>query len=164
MRAAESAIDPCQQLVQSLRTAQRRDTFEPCAHRLVAAGPREESAGQRPVVEAGAADEDRLLAARRDVANDGRGVACVVRSGVLLRRIRDVHHVMRNALLLGERNLVGADVEHPVDGGRIAGDDLAVEVPGERNAQRALARGGGTDDRDESRTLHVRARDRGRAP
>jgi hypothetical protein len=59
---------------------------------------------------------------------------------------------MRDAALLGDRNLVGADVEAAVDRRRIARDDFTAEASGQRNPQCALARGGGPDDGDEDGT------------
>jgi hypothetical protein len=59
--------------------------------------------------------------------------------------------VVRDAALLVERHLVGADVEAPIDGGRIAGDDFPAEALGQRQRQRALAGGGRADDREQQR-------------
>jgi hypothetical protein len=52
--------------------------------------------------------------------------------------IGDIDQMMRNAPPLFERELVGADIEPPVDGGGIAIDDLAVEQRGKRQAEGAL--------------------------
>ena len=87
-----------------------------------------------------------------------RRVARVPRRRVLLGRIGDVDQVMRDAALLGERHLVGADVEAAVDRGRIAVDDLAAEAAGQRDAERALAGRGRAEDRDEPRRAHGRER------
>src|SRR5215207_7076090 len=65
---------------------------------------------------------------------------------------------MGNALLLGGRHLVGSDVETAVDRGRITADDLAVAAVRQCEAQRALARGGRADDRDEARRHPAYAR------
>ena len=59
---------------------------------------------------------------------DALGVARELRRGVDLGRIGDVDQVMRDAALLVERHLVGADVEAAIDGGGIAVDDLAAEA------------------------------------
>ena len=115
-------------------------------------GPGKQPADQRAVVEAGAADENRQLAARGDVADRRRRFARVARRRVLLGRIGDVDQMVRNALLLGERHLVGADVEAAIHGGRVAADDFAVEAARERDAERALAGRGRADDRDERGT------------
>ena len=117
----------------------------------VAARPGKQSARQRPVVEPGAADENRQLAAGRDVADRRRRFAGVARRRILLERIGNVDHVMGNALLLAGRHLVRADVETAIDGGGIAADDFAVQPARERDAERALAGRRGADDRDESR-------------
>ena len=52
--------------------------------------------------------------------------------------------MVRNAALLGDGHLVGADVEAAVDRGRVAVDDLAAEALGGGQGQRRLA-GGGLD-------------------
>src|SRR3982751_1729682 len=70
---------------------------------------------------------------------------------------------MRNAALLVEWHLVGADIEAAIDRGRIAADYFAIEAFRERDPERALAGRGGTDDRDQSRTDGAR-RHRSNAP
>ena len=64
-------------------------------------------------------------------------------------RIGDVDQMVRDAAALGQRHLVGADVESAIDGGRIAADDFPAEPLRERDAERALAGGGRAEDRDE---------------
>ena len=59
--------------------------------------------------------------------------------------------VMRDAAPLGQRHLVGADVEAAIHGGRVAVDDLAAEPLGERQRQGALAGRGRTEDGDDER-------------
>jgi hypothetical protein len=56
---------------------------------------------------------------------------------------------MGDAALLGGRDLVGTDVEAPIDGRGIAADDLPAEAFGQRDAERALPCCRGTDDGDE---------------
>src|SRR5206468_6021068 len=107
-----------------------------------------QAAGQGAKIKAGATGQDRQLAARVHVANYRRGVARVLRRGVLLGRIDDVDQVMRDAAAIGRRDLVGADVEAAIDGGRIAIDDLAVEALGEGQGQRALPGRGRAEDGD----------------
>ena len=69
---------------------------------LVCPWSREEPPRQRAIVEAGAADDDRQLAAGVDVADDAFGVARELRRGVDLGGIGDVNHDGRiNALDLG---------------------------------------------------------------
>jgi hypothetical protein len=53
---------------------------------------------------------------------------------------------MRNASPFVDRQLVGANVEAAIDGGRIAVDDLPVERFSERQAEGALAGCSGTED------------------
>ena len=157
-------IDAAKQRVQPFDPSAVGNALEPRAERGVARGPRKEPARQRSVVQAGAADQDRQAAARGDVADDGRRLARIPRRRVLLGRIGDVDQVMGNALAGGRRHLVGADVEAAVDGRRVTADDLAVEPVGERDAERALAGRGRTDDRDEPRRVPSRARERRARP
>ena len=56
---------------------------------------------------------------------------------------------MRNALAFRRRHLVRADIETTIDGGRIAADDLAVEMLSQLDGQRALAGRRGADDGDQ---------------
>ena len=58
-----------------------------------------------------------------------------------------------------ERHLVGADVEAAIDGGRIAVDDLAAVPLGERQRQRALARRGRPENRDDEPASSAPTRD-----
>ena len=87
-----------------------------------------------------------------------RGVARVLRRRVLLGRIDDVDQMMRDAAAIGVGNLVGADVEPAIDRGRIAVDDLAAVALGDRQRQRALARRGRTENRDDERFHRTRIR------
>ena len=146
--------------MQPLDTPPRRDPLEPRAERRVAAGPGKEPARQRAIVEP--VPPTRIGSRPRAVMSriDGGRLARVARRRVLLGRIRDVDHVMRNALAGGDRHLVGADVEPAVDGRRVAADDFAVEPLRERDAERALAGGGRTEDRDEPRPLPSPRRER----
>jgi hypothetical protein len=66
--------------------------------------------------------------------------------------------MMRNPLLLAGRHLVGPDVEAPIDGRRIARDDLAVEAARQRDCERAFPGGGRTDDGDEGRACQSQNR------
>ena len=75
--------------------------LEPLAHRRVGAGSRKEPAHERPIVEAGAADDDRPVAARIDVLDGRHRIAHVSRRRVLIGRLDDVDHVMRDAASLG---------------------------------------------------------------
>ena len=84
-----------------------------------------------------------------DVANRRGGVARVLRRRVLVGRIDDVDQVVRNAAPLGQRHLVGADVEAAIDRRRVAVDDLAAEPLGQRQRQRALAGRGRPEHRDD---------------
>jgi len=50
---------------------------------------------------------------------------------------------------LGGRRLRGAEIEAAVDLERIRANDLSPQLGGEAQRERALARGGGTDDGDD---------------
>jgi hypothetical protein len=82
-----------------------------------------------------------------DVANGAIGVHGELRGGIDLRRLGYVDEVVRDSALLLHRELVGADVETPVNGGGVAVDDLAAVPLRERQAQRALAGRGRSEDR-----------------
>jgi len=122
--------------------------------RLVPGRTRKQAADEGAEVEAGAADEDRQAPASGDAAYDRRRVLRVAGCGVDLRRLRDVDQVVRDALLLVERHLVGADVDAAEHRGRIAGHDLAAEVARQGDAECALPRRGRAEDGDESRPAH----------
>src|SRR5207253_826136 len=76
--------------VQTFRAACARDAIEPGAERLVRARPGEQSARQRPVVEPGAADEDRQATAGVDVADRPRGIFRELRGSVNVAGIGNV--------------------------------------------------------------------------
>ena len=125
---------------QTLDSAARRDGLQPRPQRRVLAGPGKQPSRQRPIVEPGPADQNRHAAARQDVADRGGRVARVVGGAVFGGRLDDVDEMVRDAALIGDRHLVGADVEAAVDRRRIAVDDLAAKPLGERQSERALAR------------------------
>ena len=81
----------------------------------------------------------RRTAARRARASHGspRRVPRILGRRVLVGRIGDVDEVMRDAAPVGQRHLVGADVEPAIDRRRIAVDDLAPMVarPGRARAR-----------------------------
>src|SRR4030095_7270523 len=83
--------------------------------------------------------------------NHRGGVTRELRGRVFVGRIGDVDQVMRDAAPLVERHLVGGGVATAINRGRVAVDDLAVEALGERNAEGAFARGGGTKNRNQGR-------------
>jgi hypothetical protein len=55
-----------------------------------------------------------------------------------------------------ERHLVGADIEAPVHGRRIAADDFAAAAQGELDGERALARCRGAQDGENRRAQTLR--------
>ena len=96
-------------------TAHGRNSIQAISQFGVARRTWEKPAHQRSVVEAGAADQNRQLAARGDVANRATGVLRVFRGGIDLGRIGDVNQVMRHQAPIGVARLVGADVDLPID-------------------------------------------------
>ncbi len=147
-------IDPLHHAVQERQPAAVGNRLEPSAQRLVGWRPRKQSAGKRAIVEPRAADDNRQVASRLDLADGARGIHCELRGGVDLGRIGDVDQVMRNAAAFVERHLVGADVEPAIDRRRVAVDDLAAEALGQRQRQRALAAGGRAENRDDQPFRH----------
>ena len=125
------------------------DSLESAPQRFVPAGSFEKSARQRSIIEARPAGNDRQLPAGRHLADDTRRITRITRCRVLLRRIDDIDQVVRNAVLLRRGNLVGPDVEPPIDGSGIAGDDFPVEPLRERDGECAFSCSRGADDRDE---------------
>jgi hypothetical protein len=91
-----------------------------------------------------------------DVADRGGRIARVLRRGVVVGRLGDVDQVVRDAAAIGDGDLVGADVEPAVDGGRVAVDDLAAVTLGDRQRQRALPRRGGAKNGDGERLHRTR--------
>ena len=76
-------------------------------------------------------------------------------------RIRDVDQVVRNALRARPSGTLSVPMSKPaIDGGRVAADHFAVEALRQRDAERALAGRGRTDNRDEPRARHHRPRKR----
>ena len=138
-------VHALQHAVQVLDPARPRPRVQPGAHRVVAARAIEEALDQRAEVEARAADEDGQATTRGDVADAGRRVAGELRGRVDVGRIDDVDQVVRDATLLVRRHLVGADVEAPVDGGRVAVDDLAPVGARKTDPERTLAGGRGAE-------------------
>ena len=137
--------------MQPLRPTPRGNPHQAGPQRGVASRSGKESAGERAIVESRAADEDRQPAARGDVANHRRGLARIAGGRIFLQWIGDVDEMVGDALPLGVRHLVRADVEAAVHRGRIAADDLAAEIAGQGDSKRALADGGGTEHRDQGR-------------
>ena len=127
--------------MQPLRAARIRDAIQPRAQLLVRARPGKQTAGQRTVIEAGAAGENGQFAARVNIADGCRSVMRKLSGRVHLRRIRDVDEMVRNPAPGLHRQLVGADVEATIDRRRIAVDDFAAVPLSQREAERAFPRG-----------------------
>jgi hypothetical protein len=144
-------IDAAQHAVQERVASTTRNALETLPKFGITSGTGKESARQRTVVEAGAADHERQSAARDHLTDDPARILSVLRSSVLARRINDVDQMMRDAATLGRRHLVGADVEAAVDGCRVAVDDLAAVALGSRERERALSGRRRSEDRDQDR-------------
>ena len=121
------------------------------ADRLVRAG-KVEFAERGPDVEAGAADEDRDLAALLQVGEHGVDEVLVLRDARGLGDVPDVEQMVRDAPALGLRELGGADVHARIQLHGVGVDDLAVEFQRQVHGQVRLARGGRAYDGDQ----HVR--------
>jgi hypothetical protein len=92
------------------------------------------------------------------LAYDPVRVGGELRGGVDLGRVGDVNQMMRDAAAFLERQLVGADVETAIHGGRIAVDDLATVPLGEGEPEGAFPRGGGAKHGKDQRPLGQRTR------
>ena len=144
--ASRVGVAPRQHAVQELGASTRGDRLETGAQGDVATGAGKQSSRQGAVIEPRPTDDQWQRAARLNLANHPSRIASVMRRRVFVGRIDDVDEVMRDPLPLHHRHLVGADVEAPVHGGRIAVDDLAAEPVSQRNRQGALANGGRTEN------------------
>ena len=112
---------------------------EAIAKLRVFAWPRKQTPRQRTIVKAGATNQDRQASPFVHFVNDPGCVSREMRRGVVLRGTDDVDQVVRNALLLLGRHLVGANVEAAEESGRIAIDDFSITPLGDCNGHRALA-------------------------
>ena len=65
----------------------------------------------------------------------------------------EIDQMMRDAALLRDGNLCGADVEVPIDLRRIANEDFAAESLRETDSERRLARSGRPEDHNEPREI-----------
>ena len=124
---------------------------EPRTHRDIRAGAWKETAHQSAIVETGAADENRPMAACVDAVDRRHRVAHVACGSVFIGWLDDVDEVMRNSAAFGHRHLVGADIETPIHRRRVATDDLAAVPQCQFDAQRALPRGSRTQDGEDRR-------------
>ena len=108
----------------------------------------------RTHVEAGAADEQRPLAAGGDVGDRVTRRLLEANDRPVLGRARHVDEVMRQRGAVGHGRLGGADVEAPVDLHRVDRHDLHVtERAGDREGERGLTGGSGTNEREMRRAI-----------
>src|SRR5262249_7683170 len=96
--------------------------------------------------------QDRQTSARLNLADGRRRVGGITRRGVRVVGAGDVDQMIRNAALLGDGNLVRANVGAAIDGRRVTRDDLAAKAFGKMQAQRALARRSRADDGEKKGT------------
>jgi hypothetical protein len=132
-------IDPLQQAMKRGDAAALGDPFQPRAQGRVAPGPGKQPSRERSEVETRSTDDEGQVALAVNLADDCGRVLRVLGGGVFGRRFDDVDEMMRNPSPIADRYLVGADVEAPIDRGRVAIDDLAGVLLSQRERQRALA-------------------------
>ena len=125
---------------------------QPAPERVVAPRPLEQPPGQRPIVETGAPGQYRQSTAASHRPHGPRRVAAVARRRVHLGRVDQIDQMMRNPPPPAGGDLVGPDVETPIDRRRIAGQDLAPDPRRERQREGTLARRRRSDDREQQRT------------
>ena len=151
---ARRRIHAREQAMQTFGAPAGGEAVEPIPQRLVGAGTGKQAPHERPVVEPGAADQNREPPAPVHVADGGGRIARVLRGGIDLGGVGNVDEVVRDALPVAGGHLVGADVEAAVDRGRVAVEDLAVELAGQRQSERALPRRGRPQHRQDPRPTH----------
>src|SRR5215813_9660090 len=131
------------------RAAPLHNALQSRANAFVNFGRVEEPGGQSSQIKPGAADQNRPLPSRFDVGDYSLRLFGPGHGGEVDRRLDDVDQVMRDAATLFHRDFGRGYVEAAVDLNGIAVDDLAAEAFGQGDAQIALARRRGTDDRDQ---------------
>ena len=110
-------------------------------------GRKREWIDDRLQVQAGAADEQRALAARLDVGNRVARRDLEARHRPVFRRVGDVDQVVRDRGSLADRGLGRPDVEPAVDLHRVDRDDLDVAERVRRGEREVgLAGSGGADE------------------
>jgi hypothetical protein len=143
-------IDSCQCAVKPFHATTAGHTLESLTQGDIPGRARKEPAHERAEIEPGATSEHRQAAAARDVADDLAGVRGILRRRVHLGGPGTIHHVVSNALLLVNGNLVSPNVDATVDRGRITRNHLAIKGLGDRNDERALSGGRWPDDGDKA--------------
>jgi len=138
--------------VEALDATGVSDPIEPGPQRLVRSWARKQATGQRTVIKAGAAHENRHFAAGVDIANDVSSVMGELSGSVDLGRVRDVDEVMRDRAARVFRHLVSADIEAAISCRRVAVDDLAVVTLSQPEREGALAGRGRAEHRYDLRT------------
>jgi hypothetical protein len=154
--AARGGIDALKHPMQELDSTARGSRLEPRPHPRIGARSREQSPGQRSIVETRPADEDGPSPPVINVVNRCDRVADVPCRRVLLDRVNDVDDVMWDTSPLIDGHFVGADVETPVDGRGIAADDFAPAFQRQLDAERALAGSRGSKDGEDRRAQCLR--------
>ena len=121
---------------------------------FVTGGDRADPLQERPQVETAPPHHDRPASARLDLGDRSARLTGELPGRPALAGIEDVDQVVRNSLAFGRAGFRRADVETPVGLERVGVDDLAAERLGEREAERALARGGRAEDDEEGGGVH----------
>src|SRR5579872_2129968 len=110
-----------------------------------------EAVEQGAQIEPCSASHDGKAMARNDLGNGLAGEARVVPRGAKLARRQHIDEVMRDLATLSGRRLGGADFHRPVNGDRVATDDLSAEVPAQGERQGCLTAAGGPKQDNEKR-------------
>ena len=116
-------------------------------------------------VEQGAADQQRLMSAGADLADQTSRIGREAGGRVRLGGLDQVDQVVRDRGPLGQRRLGGADVHAAIDQRRVDADDLDRPVRGQGHRCGALARGGRAEQHEHrpfirSATVRTIQRDR----
>jgi hypothetical protein len=142
--------------MQKSDTAALCDLVEAATHLDVRARARKETAHERAIIKTCAPHDNRPPPALINLFNGFDRIARVSRRRVFVSRLDNVDQMMRNTAALRERHFVGADVESAIYRGRVAADDFAAAPQCELDAERALARGGRTEDGEYRRPFDLR--------
>ena len=106
---------------------------------------------QRAQIESRARREDRQLAPRAHVFEHFDRAPAIFACGENFLRLDEIHQMMRDAALLRDRNLRGADVEMAIDLRGIAYQNFAAEPFGERIPSADLPEAVGPENHHEPR-------------
>ncbi len=114
---------------------QQRLAREPSAQHIVVASRQVDAARERADVEAGAADDDRPLAAAVNVGDRVDRVTREACGGVAFGGIEEADEVVRRRRKLLSRRRRRADRHVAIDLARVRSDDLGVELSRQLDAE-----------------------------